>query len=100
MPRTRLAARNTSGVTTRTVRSSTLVTSKLPPPMRKQSKVIRLNSRIVHDVIPGKDDVISRERTAVRSSAHPDGVEGPGLLVGRGRPGFGQARAGFLSDLV
>ena len=51
---------------------------------------------VVHDVVPGEDDIVGRERFAVAPAHALAQFEGPRLLVRRDRPGLGQAGAGLL----
>ena len=44
---------------------------------------------IVHDVVPGEEDVVGCERLAVTPADTGAQVEGPGLLIRSNRPGLG-----------
>ena len=56
--------------------------------------------RVIHDVVPGEDDVVGGERFAVAPAHARAQLEGPRLLVGRDGPRFGQAGAGLLRGPV
>ena len=56
--------------------------------------------RVVHQLIPGEEDIVGIERLAI-TPIHPvPQLESPGLLVRLNRPGFSQPRPGLLSQPV